>query len=177
MEKTSCRNSSKASNSKTESRSLKCPLTTPPDRPHHPISRIARRTHGRTSSPWSRTRWHEHCSEQSLTHFTQRPPKAAVWNDTGQSPPSHQAGTAMNSDLLSRPDAKDAKLSGDDFVCPLGEQRGTLCAIDRLQRGSLVPSLPWAELVRSWEKGATGPAQASQPRSNREPVGRRNSNL
>jgi hypothetical protein len=41
MEKTSCRNSSKASNSKTESRSLKCPLTTPPDRPHHPISRIA----------------------------------------------------------------------------------------------------------------------------------------
>jgi hypothetical protein len=35
--KTSCRNSSKASNSKMESRSLTCRLTTPPDRPRHPI--------------------------------------------------------------------------------------------------------------------------------------------
>src|SRR6476620_12549110 len=41
MAKTSCRKSSEASNSKTESRSLKCRLTTPPDWPRHPISRIA----------------------------------------------------------------------------------------------------------------------------------------
>src|SRR6516164_7985733 len=41
MAKTSCRKSSKASNSKTASRSSKCRLTTPPDRPRHPISRIA----------------------------------------------------------------------------------------------------------------------------------------
>jgi hypothetical protein len=43
MAKTSCRKSSKASNSKTDSRSLKCGLTTPPDQPRHPISCIAPR--------------------------------------------------------------------------------------------------------------------------------------
>ena len=40
--KTTCRKSSKASNSKTASRSSYCRLTTPPDQPRHPISRIAR---------------------------------------------------------------------------------------------------------------------------------------
>src|SRR6266852_5743479 len=39
--KISCPKSSKASNSKTASRSSQCRLTTPPDRPRHPISRIA----------------------------------------------------------------------------------------------------------------------------------------
>src|SRR6516164_5426196 len=42
MAKTSCRKSSKESDSKTASRSLKCRLTTPPDRPRHPISCLAR---------------------------------------------------------------------------------------------------------------------------------------
>ena len=41
MVKTSCRKSSWASNSKTESRSLKCRITTPPDQPRHPKSSIA----------------------------------------------------------------------------------------------------------------------------------------
>ncbi|ABE64769.1 hypothetical protein Nham_4126 (plasmid) [Nitrobacter hamburgensis X14] len=40
----------KASNSKTESRSLQCRLTTPPDQPRHPKSRIAPKILARTGA-------------------------------------------------------------------------------------------------------------------------------
>src|SRR5258707_3698250 len=55
MAKTSCRKSSKASNSKTESRSLKCRLTTPPDQSRHPISRIARSERSQDKDHWLST--------------------------------------------------------------------------------------------------------------------------